>query len=78
MSSVPALHPIERSILRALANNDLRVESLAAATGLSIDQVRRGIEWLKFKNLISVNESSRSTLRLAAEGTAERCWPLAR
>ena len=70
MSSVPALHPIERSILRALANNDARVESLAAATGLSIDQVRRGIEWLKFKNLISINESSRSMVCLAPGGTA--------
>ncbi|HEU4606030.1 MAG TPA: phenylalanine--tRNA ligase subunit alpha [Nitrososphaera sp.] len=70
MSSAPALHPIERSILRALANNDSRAESLAAATGLSIDQVRRGIEWLKFKNLISISESSRSTVRLAPGGTA--------
>jgi phenylalanyl-tRNA synthetase alpha chain len=70
MSSAPALHPIERSILRALANNDSRAESLAAATGLSIDQVRRGIEWLKFKNLISISESSRSTVRLGPGGTA--------
>lgn len=70
MSSAPALHPIERSILRALANNDSRAESLATTTGLSIDQVRRGIEWLKFKSLISINESYRSTVRLAPGGTA--------
>lgn len=70
MSSAPALHPIERSILKALASNDSRAESLAAATGLSIDQVRRGIEWLKFKNLISIKESFRSTVRLATEGIA--------
>ncbi|MEW6605685.1 MAG: phenylalanine--tRNA ligase subunit alpha, partial [Thermoproteota archaeon] len=50
--------------------NDSKAEQLAAATGLSIDQVRRGIEWLKFKNLISINESSRSTARLASEGKA--------
>ncbi|HEX7033176.1 MAG TPA: phenylalanine--tRNA ligase subunit alpha [Nitrososphaera sp.] len=67
----PALHPIERSILKALAsNNYARAEQLATATGLSIDQVRRGIEWLKFKNLISVNESFQSTVHLASEGKA--------
>jgi phenylalanyl-tRNA synthetase alpha chain len=70
MSSTPALHPIERSILRALANNDSSAESLATTTGLSIDQVRRGIEWLKFKNLISVSESSHSTVHLASGGKA--------
>ena len=69
MSNAPALHPIERSILRALANNDSRAESLATTTGLSIDQVRRGIEWLKFKNLISISESSHSTVHLAPGGT---------
>lgn len=45
-------------------------DSLAANTGLSIDQVRRGIEWLKFKNLVSINESSTSKLYLASEGKA--------
>lgn len=70
MSSAPALHPIERSILKALSSGDSSAESLAAAAGLSIDQVRRGIEWLKFKNLISIDESSRSTVRLASEGRA--------
>lgn len=68
MSSAPALHPIERSILKALVVSDSNAESLAAATGLSIDQMRRGIEWLKFKNLISINESSRSIAGLASEG----------
>lgn len=71
MSSAPALHPIERSILRALANSDSRaVDSLVVSTGLSIDQVRRGIEWLKFKNLISVDESSTPKVHLASEGMA--------
>ena len=70
MSSAPALHPIERSILKALANKESDANSLAASTGLSIDQVRRGIEWLKFKNLISINESSTLKVYLASEGTA--------
>ena len=70
MSSAPALHPIERSILRALANKDSNADSLAASTGLSIDQVRRGIEWLRFKNLISVSESSTLKVHLASEGVS--------
>jgi len=70
MSSAPALHPIERSILRALSDNDSNADSLSASTDLSIDQVRRGIEWLKFKNLISISESSTSQVHLASEGVA--------
>lgn len=70
MSNASALHPIERSILKTLADGDSNAESLAAATSLSIDQVRRGIEWLKFKNLISIDESSHSTVQLASEGRA--------
>lgn len=73
MSSAPTLHPIERSILRALANNDaISIEILAGMTNLEVDQVRRGIEWLKFKNLISINESSTSRVFLALEGSTTR------
>lgn len=69
MSSAPALHPIERSILKALSDKDhIQAELLTIGTGLSIDQIRRGIEWLKFKNLISINESSTTKLYLASEG----------
>jgi phenylalanyl-tRNA synthetase alpha chain len=69
-SSAPqAFHPIERSILNSLSNNDhVGAHSLAASTGLSIDQIRRGIEWLKFKNLISIEESSTQRVFVASEG----------
>jgi phenylalanyl-tRNA synthetase alpha chain len=71
MSSAPAFHPIERSILNSLSNNDhVRAESLVVSTGLSIDQIRRGIEWLKFKNLISIKESSIHRVFLASGGMA--------
>ncbi|MDQ4067584.1 MAG: phenylalanine--tRNA ligase subunit alpha, partial [Thermoproteota archaeon] len=64
-----AFHPIERSILNSLSNNDhVGTQSLAASTGLSIDQIRRGIEWLKFKNLISIEESSTQRVFAASEG----------
>jgi phenylalanyl-tRNA synthetase alpha chain len=68
-SSQPAFHPIELSILNSLSNNDhVGAHSLAASTGLSIDQIRRGIEWLKFKNLISIEESCTRRVFLASEG----------
>ena len=64
-----ALHPIERAILKVLsASQTGSIESLSKITGLDIDQVRRGIEWLKFKNLVSVIESSTITASLSESG----------
>ena len=78
-ASSEAFHPIEISILNSLSNYDDHVgaHSLAASTGLSIDQIRRGIEWLKFKNLISIEESSTQRVFLASEGleAAEKGLP---
>ncbi|MFL6478792.1 MAG: phenylalanine--tRNA ligase subunit alpha, partial [Nitrososphaera sp.] len=69
MTTAEAFHPIERSILYALSHKDnLSIDSLAANTGLSIDQIRRGIEWLKFKNLISVEQFSRQRILVAPGG----------
>src|SRR5262245_39542862 len=70
MSSSPALHPIERTILLALAVNDSSGDSLATITGLSIDQVRRGIEWLKFKDLVLIDQSTVIRVELGPEGKA--------
>jgi phenylalanyl-tRNA synthetase alpha chain len=68
-SDAAALHPIERSLLKALATaQQLAAEKLAQAASLSIDQTRRGIEWLKFKSLASVNEIASSTVSLDAAG----------
>lgn len=68
-SDATALHPIERAILKALAQGEQdSVERLAKDTGLSTDQVRRGIEWLKFKGLIAIDESSTFAVSLDAEG----------
>jgi phenylalanyl-tRNA synthetase alpha chain len=65
------LHPIERAILKALSSREsVSVEELAKATSLEMDQVRRGIEWLKFKNLISLHESSTFSVSLAPGGEA--------
>ncbi len=63
------LHPIEQKILKSLLERqNLTPEELTEKTQLSIDQVRRGIEWLKFKDLIQVNESERNFVMLGKRG----------
>jgi len=66
-----AFHPIERSLLKALSVSSPKVsiERLAETASLSIDQTRRGVEWLKFKNLVSVNEYSTIGISLDSAGT---------
>ncbi len=68
-SDASALHPIERSILKALSDGqELSTERLAGSASLSIDQARRGVEWLKFKNLVTVRELSTSIVSLDSAG----------
>jgi phenylalanyl-tRNA synthetase alpha chain len=63
------LHPIEKQIIKALKqSSNLTPDKLAAKTNLSIDQIRRGIEWLKLKNLANVNELKTITISLTQNG----------
>jgi phenylalanyl-tRNA synthetase alpha chain len=63
------LHPIEQKILKSLIEKqNLTPEELCYVTNLSIDQIRRGIEWLKFKNLVHVTESEKDFVKLGARG----------
>ncbi len=63
------LHPIEQKILRALLEKqNVTPDDLSEMTQLSIDQVRRGIEWLKFKDLVQINESEKSFIKLGEGG----------
>ena len=67
------LHPIEKKIIKELKKqSDLTPEFLEVATGLSSDQIRRGIEWLKLKNLADVKESTELVYRLGKNGLAAR------
>jgi phenylalanyl-tRNA synthetase alpha chain len=69
MSNNSELHPIEKSLLRALVpNGHMSIEKLIEAANLSTDQVRRGIEWLKFKGLISSNDKSFTVISLGSRG----------
>jgi phenylalanyl-tRNA synthetase alpha chain len=77
---ISRLHPIEKSLLERLAISDrISVEKLVEMSDLSIDQVRRGIEWLKFKKLVSSADRSFTVISLgvigfkaAKEGLPER------
>ena len=63
------LHPIEQKLLKSLLEKqNLTPEDLCEKTQLSIDQVRRGIEWLKFKEIAQVTESEKNFVALGKMG----------
>ena len=63
------LHDIEKKIINSLRINQEQTPSqLETSTGLSTDQVRRGIEWLKLKDLAVVTETKTSKIRLGKNG----------
>ena len=63
------LHDIEKKIIDSLQNKpDQTTEQLSESTELSIDQIRRGIEWLRLKEFAKVNESSKITISLGKNG----------
>ena len=52
-------HDIEKKIIHSLQSDQiLTISEIIKKTGLQSDQVRRGIEWLKLKNLVDVKEST--------------------
>ncbi|MBA0908885.1 MAG: phenylalanine--tRNA ligase subunit alpha [Nitrosarchaeum sp.] len=62
-------HEIEKKIITALKNNPQQTpEKLEKSTNLSPDQIRRGIEWLKLKELAIVIESQSITISLGKNG----------
>ena len=62
-------HDIEKKIITSLKENPIQTpETLEKSTQLLPDQIRRGIEWLKLKNLAIVDESKSSTLSLGKNG----------
>jgi phenylalanyl-tRNA synthetase alpha chain len=63
------LHPIEKTIIKLLKTTpNLTEEQIAEKANLSIDQTRRGIEWLRHKNLVLVSESEKSFVKLGKNG----------
>jgi len=63
------LHPIEKQIIKSLKESESSTpEKLVESTKLSIDQIRRGMEWLKLKGLAEVKEIEKTTLKLGQNG----------
>ena len=62
-------HDIEKKIITSLRDNPKQSpETLEQSTQLSPDQIRRGIEWLKLKDLAIVTESKTSMISLGKNG----------
>ena len=63
------LHDIEKKIIDSLQKiSEQTPEQLSESTELSIDQIRRGIEWLRLKELAQVKESSKVEISLGENG----------
>ena len=66
-----ALHPIERTIIRVLSTHPempLTLEELGKEASLTIDQVRRGVEWLRAKQLLDLKTTEVVAFSLGAQG----------
>ena len=62
-------HDIEKKILETLQKTPNQTpEQLSNGTELSIDQIRRGIEWLRLKDLAIVTESEKVSISLGPNG----------
>ena len=60
-----SLHPLERKILSVLVSpGSLSFESVVNASALNEDQVRRALQWLSSKGLVSISDSIESTLEV--------------
>jgi phenylalanyl-tRNA synthetase alpha chain len=60
-----SLHPIERKVLASLAGEGgLGFESLVGVTGLKADQVRRSLQWLSSKGLVTIKEAEEESLSI--------------
>jgi phenylalanyl-tRNA synthetase alpha chain len=58
-----SLHPIERKVLASLAREGrLGFEALVSETGLKADQVRRSLQWLSSKGLVTIKEAEVESL----------------
>ncbi len=63
------LHPIEKQIIKSLKESESSTpENLVETTKLSIDQIRRGMEWLKLKGLAEIKEIEKTTIKLGKNG----------
>jgi phenylalanyl-tRNA synthetase alpha chain len=51
------LHPIEKKIISSFNSfSEISITDLVKLSTLTLDQIRRGLEWLKYKNIIKSNK----------------------
>jgi len=63
------LHDIEKQIINLLQSTpNLTEEQLSQTTTLSMDQIRRGVEWLRQKSLADVSDSTNISYSLGENG----------
>ncbi len=63
------LHSIEKKVLRTLSEtSNIEAKTISKKGNLHLDQVRRALEWLKSKEMISIKESIKTKLLLGPEG----------
>ena len=63
------LHDIEKQIVKLLKSTpNLTEEQLSKTTSLSMDQIRRGVEWLRQKKLADVTETTNTSCSLGKNG----------
>ena len=63
------LHDIEKQIVKLLKSTpNLTEEQLSKTTALSMDQIRRGVEWLRQKKLADVTETTNTSCSLGKNG----------
>jgi len=63
------LHDIEKQIVKLLKSTpNLTEEQLAQKTKLSMDQIRRGVEWLRQKKLVDVSDHTKTSYSLGKNG----------
>ena len=67
------LHLLERKLLQVMSKkNEAELEDLVSDSGLTVDQIRRSVEWLKEKNLIEVKMSEIKLISLGKEGQSAK------
>ena len=67
------LHDIEKQVIKVLHSEpNLTEEEISQKTTLSMDQIRRGIEWLRLKKLADVTETTSTSYSLGKNGLDAR------
>jgi phenylalanyl-tRNA synthetase alpha chain len=67
-----ALHPMEQKVLAALrASGKLGLQDIASRSGLNLDQVRRAVQWLNSKKLVTIFETASSSLEYSGQPPPE-------